>query len=169
MNSNSENIYLIGMMGAGKSTVGKNLAERIGKPFVDLDSEIEKRSGKTVSEIFKREGEGHFRRLESKALAAISGSVVACGGGIVIRRENRDFMHNNGKVILLKASVEELKKRVGGSSQRPLLNNRSDEETLSALWRERRRFYEEAAHATVNTDHRTAEEVTLEVLDSIYS
>jgi len=79
------NIYLIGMMGSGKSTVGKPLSEKMHKPFIDLDSEIEKGTGKNISEIFDIDGEEQFRKMETKQLKQYSESIVACGGGIVLK------------------------------------------------------------------------------------
>ena len=105
-------IYLIGMMGVGKSTVGKILAEKMKLLFIDLDSEIEKSSQKSVSEIFNEDGENHFRKLESEQLKQYSGSVVACGGGITLDKKNRQYINKNGIVVLLTASINELFKRL---------------------------------------------------------
>ena len=88
-------------MGSGKSTVGKILSKKMKKPFIDLDSEIEKTGGKSVSEIFNGDGEEKFRQMESKQLKQYSESVVACGGGIVLKDENRHFIKENGIAILL--------------------------------------------------------------------
>jgi len=98
------NIYLIGMMGSGKSTMGKTLSEEIQKPFVDLDSEIEKAAGKSISEIFDNDGEDQFRKMETKQLKQYSESIVACGGGIVLNNANRQFINENGIAILLLAT-----------------------------------------------------------------
>ncbi len=109
------NIYLIGMMGSGKSTVGKTLSEKMHKPFIDLDSEIEKGTGKNISEIFDIDGEEQFRKMETKQLKQYSESIVACGGGIVLKDENREFINENGFTILLTASMEELSHRLSDS------------------------------------------------------
>jgi len=113
-----KNIYLIGMMGSGKSTVGKILSKKMKKPFIDLDSEIEKTGGKSVSEIFNGNGEEKFRQMESEQLKQYSESVVACGGGIVLKDENRHFIKENGIAILLTASMKELSQRL---SNQPLV------------------------------------------------
>ena len=115
------NIYLIGMMGSGKSTVGKILAEKMELLFIDLDSEIEKTGGKSVSEIFNQDGEDHFRKLESEELKQYSESVVACGGGIILDEENRQYINENGVAVLLTASMDELFKRLSDSNNRPIL------------------------------------------------
>ena len=121
------NIYLIGMMGSGKSTVGKILAEKMELLFIDLDSEIEKTGGKSVSEIFNQDGEDHFRKLESEELKQYSESVVACGGGIILDEENRQYINENGVAVLLTASMDELFKRLSDSNNRfkyALLSNK---------------------------------------------
>ena len=128
------NIYLIGMMGSGKSTLGKTLSEKIQKSFIDLDSEIEKAAGKFISEIFDIDGEEQFRKMESKQLKQYSESIVACGGGIVLKDENREFINENGVTILLTASMEELSHRLSDSGNRPLLADDNTEEALTKLW-----------------------------------
>ena len=158
------NIYLIGMMGSGKSTVGKTLSEKMHKPFIDLDSEIEKGTGKNISEIFDIDGEEQFRKMETKQLKQYSESIVACGGGIVLKDENREFINENGIAILLLATMGELTQRLSNSGNRPLLANDNTEEALTKLWMERQIDYLETANFTIETDGKNPEELTEEIL-----
>jgi len=163
------NIYLIGMMGSGKSTVGKTLSEKMHKPFIDLDSEIEKGTGKNISEIFDIDGEEQFRKMETKQLKQYSESIVACGGGIVLKDENREFINENGVTILLTASMEELSHRLSDSGNRPLLADDNTEEALTKLWMERQIDYLETANFTIETDGKNPEQLTEEILVQINS
>ena len=163
------NIYLIGMMGSGKSTVGKPLSEKMHKPFIDLDSEIEKGTGKNISEIFDIDGEEQFRKMETKQLKQYSESIVACGGGIVLKDENREFINENGVTILLTASMEELSHRLSDSGNRPLLADDNMEEALTKLWMERQIDYLDTANFTIETDGKNPEQLTEEILVQINS
>ena len=158
------NIYLIGMMGSGKSTVGKTLSEKMHKPFIDLDSEIEKGTGKNISEIFDTDGEEQFRKMETKQLKQYSESIVACGGGIILKDENREFINGNGATILLTASMEELSHRLSDSGNRPLLADNNTEEALTKLWLERQVNYLNTADLTIQTDGKNPEQLTEEIL-----
>jgi len=158
------NIYLIGMMGSGKSTVGKTLSEKMHKPFIDLDSEIEKGTGENISEIFDIDGEEQFRKMETKQLKQYSESIVACGGGIVLKDENREFINENGIAILLLATMGELTQRLSNSGNRPLLADDNTEEALTKLWMERQIDYLETANFTIETDGKNPEELTEEIL-----
>jgi|TARA_B110000014_G_scaffold71980_1_gene49116 shikimate kinase len=163
------NIYLIGMMGSGKSTVGKTLSEKMHKPFIDLDSEIEKGTGKNISEIFDIDGEEQFRKMETKQLKQYSESIVACGGGIVLNDENREFINENGFTILLTASMEELSHRLSDSGNRPLLADDNTEEALTKLWLERQLHYLNTADFTIETDGKNPKQLTEEILVQINS
>ena len=163
------NIYLIGMMGSGKSTLGKSLSEKIQKPFIDLDSEIEKAAGKSITEIFDIDGEEQFRKMETKQLKQYSESIVACGGGIVLKDENREFINENGVTILLTASMEELSHRLSDSGNRPLLADDNTEEALTKLWLERQLNYLNTADFTIETDGKNPEQLTEEILVQINS
>ena len=158
------NIYLIGMMGAGKSTLGKSLSEKIQKPFIDLDSEIEKAAGKSITEIFDIDGEEQFRKMETKQLKRYSESIVACGGGIVLNNANRKFINENGIAILLLATMGELTQRLSNSGNRPLLADDNTEEALTKLWMERQIDYLETANFTIETDGGNPEELTEKIL-----
>ena len=161
------NIYLLGMMGSGKSTVGRSLSQYMDKPFIDLDLEIEQSVGKTISEIFENDGEKYFRNIESNQLYQYSDSVVACGGGILLNEGNRTFIKKNGKAILLTASIAELSERLSTSENRPLLPKNNMEETLTVLWLDRQLRYLNTAEFTIETDGKTPEKITQEILNQL--
>lgn len=126
-------VYLVGMPGSGKSTVGRELAGRYGVPFVDLDTEIERTAGMSVSEIFAERGEAGFRALEAQALVEASTqdpSVVACGGGVVLEPANRIALRNTGICVFLDVPLDELRRRVRPATDRPLIRAEGDLERL---------------------------------------
>jgi shikimate kinase/3-dehydroquinate synthase len=154
-------LYLIGNMGSGKTTVGKRVAERLGLPFYDLDQRIEQATGLTVAELFAQQGEARFRDLESRALAEIAclpQGVVATGGGVVLRADNRALMRSKGWVIYLRASPDTLWRRLKHATDRPLLRTESPYETLQTIVQTREPLYQEADWV-IDTDARTPEEV----------
>ena len=163
------NIYLIGMMGSGKSTVGEILAEKMELLFIDLDSEIEKTGGKSVSEIFNQDGEDHFRKLESEELKQYSESVVACGGGIILDEENRQYINENGVAVLLTASMDELFKRLSDSNNRPILPDENTEKALTNLWLERKKDYLNTSDFLIETDGENPIEITNKIFSKINS
>ncbi len=140
-------VYLVGMPGSGKSTVGPVLAERLGVPFVELDAEIERAAGERVSDIFARQGEGRFRELEAAALteaATRDPSVVSCGGGVVLEPANRVTLRATGAVVFLSVPLDVLRGRVAPAEDRPLIRHEGD---LERLFAEREPLYREfAAH-----------------------
>ena len=140
-------VYLVGMPGAGKSVVGRELAGRLGVPFVDLDGEIERSQGKSVPELFAEIGEAGFRALEAEALTVASTndpSVVACGGGVVLEPANRITLRNTGIAVFLDVPLDQLRSRVTPAADRPLIRASGD---LENLLREREPLYREfAAH-----------------------
>ena len=138
-------IVLVGLMGAGKSTVGRRLAARLNLPFVDADSEIEKAAGMSVKDVFERHGEPAFRDGEYKVITRLLKEpphILATGGGAFMNGKIRDEIHNaNAVTIWLKADIEVLLKRVARRNTRPLLNNGAPRETLERLKREREPLY----------------------------
>ena len=147
-------------MGSGKSTVGKILAKKLGKQYIDLDKKIEKRVGASIEYIFENEGELKFRYYETIELKKISNAVVACGGGIILSNENLNFMKRNGQIIYLRATINELEKRLIKSKNRPLLKNRDLRESLEGLLVERKKKYEVIAGISILTDDLTPLEVS---------
>lgn len=162
-------IYIIGMMGAGKTTVGELLARELEYRFLDTDVLIEKVKGKSIAEIFKTEGEEEFREIESQVLGSLSAyleSVVATGGGIVLRRQNWSYLHH-GIVVWLDLPVEELYKRLQGDRTRPLLQEVDPLEKLRSLQKSRQDLYEQADLHIHLTGEETPEAVARRVLGEI--
>jgi shikimate kinase len=154
-------ILLIGFMGSGKSTVGRALAERVRRPFVDLDEVIVAEVGKSIASIFADDGEEAFRAGEHSALVALGErppSVVACGGGVVLSEENRALMRRSGTVVYLRVSAEEALARIGDVSGRPLLAG-GGAALAPALLASREALYEACADVVVPTDGRTTADV----------
>lgn len=164
-------VFLTGFMGAGKSTVGRKVASTLGRPFIDLDRQIEEQEGASVPDIFRERGEAYFRDAEHQALEALvdaEPAVVATGGGVVLRQDNQELLRQHGTVVFLSVSAEETSARVGNRSSRPLLAC-GDVETARALLNERATVYEATSDLTVDTDGRTPDEVAAEVLAALSS
>lgn len=148
----SPNLFLIGPMGAGKSSIGRRLAEHFGMPCVDLDAAVEERTGTSVATIFEIEGEAGFRRRESELLvelAARDGIVLATGGGAVLAYANRALLRERGFVLWLETSVEQQMQRLARDRQRPLLDAPDRRERLDQLARVRDPLYRELADFSV--------------------
>ena len=163
----SEPIFLIGMMGSGKTSVGRELASLLDRKFVDLDFEIEKGAGLTIPEIFEKRGEPYFRKLETLALERFGRqerTVVSTGGGIVLKPANVEFMRFAGLVIFLEAAPETLCARLKDSSAgRPLLQTPDWKQTVLTLCREREPLYRAAAYYCVATDGKTDSQTASEI------
>ena len=165
-----ENIFLVGLMGAGKSTVGRILARRLGKRFVDTDHEIEKRNGVTIPVIFEIEGEDGFRRREQEVLADLAQEkdlVLSTGGGIVLKPENREVLRTHGFVVYLNARPELLAERTKHDRTRPLLNVEDPLTRLRELYAVRDPLYREVAHAIVETGRGAPQQVVQAILGEI--
>lgn len=151
-----ENIYLIGFMGTGKSTVGKMLAEDLGADFVDTDKLVEVKTGKSVADIFEEYSEDEFRRLETEVLEEITTKenlIVSTGGGIVISRGNLELMKQTGKVVTLIADVSTIMERIkGDETKRPLLEVDDPFEEIKRLLFDRASFYINAHHIVETSD-----------------
>ncbi|MFA5159182.1 MAG: shikimate kinase [Candidatus Omnitrophota bacterium] len=168
----SDNVYLIGMMGSGKTVTGKVLADLLSYVFVDLDAEIQAREERSIPEIFAGSGETYFRDVESSVLEYFSkqnGQVIATGGGIVLCEENVQCMKKTGKVVLLKASAESLWQRVRYSKDRPLLDKPDPFGALRKILSNRGIFYEKASHFSVLTDGKIAGDVAVEIQEMLRS
>ena len=152
--------YLVGMMGSGKSSVGKILANKLQFSIIDIDKEIEKDEKLSIKEIFEKKGENYFREIESKYLLRKRNSaVVSCGGGIVLNKKNREFLKTSGYTIYLKSSIPTLEKRLLNENSRPLLSNNNFKETLINIYSKRKILYNSAANTTIITDRRSVKEV----------
>jgi len=164
-------IYLIGMMGSGKSTVGKILSKKTNMPFVDMDHYIEVKSNKSISDIFKEDGEPYFRKLESEALSHVENSnvLVACGGGVVLNKINREKLVSTGKVVLLQASVLEIANRLQYAINRPLLKEKERIQELTKIWNDRKYFYQETAHISIKTDGQSPDQICENILKQVSS
>lgn len=152
---NRKNIVLCGFMGCGKSTVGGLLAKKTGMSFIDLDSYIEKKEGKTVSKIFEENGEEYFRALERKASEELSkknGLVIAAGGGTLTFKENVGAFRSGCRIVLLDIPVETISKRLKNDTTRPLLNRPDKDKAMKELYDKRLPLYREAADIIVNAD-----------------
>ena len=150
----ADNVVLIGMMGSGKTTVGRAVADQAGMDFVDLDEMVEDRAGMGIPDIFAQSGEGRFRELETEALrelVAAHHTVLATGGGIVTRAENRRLLRELGKVFWLDAPAETLLSRIGDDENRPMLRGGDPLKRIEALLAERREFYGEASDIHLDT------------------
>jgi shikimate kinase len=164
----ARHLVLIGLMGAGKTTVGRRCATRLGRPFVDTDDLVVALAGMPFTEFFAEYGEPAFRALEQQAVADVSASpeplVIACGGGTVIDPENRRRLRATGTVIWLQAPVPVLASRVGSGASRPLLAG-DPVGALTRLGAAREAAYEASAHGQVDTFDRDIDDVADAVLD----
>jgi len=148
-------VFLVGPMGAGKTTIGKYLAQRLNLDFADTDTEIEKRTGADIPWIFDVEGEEGFRKREQQVVEEMTlwdNVLLATGGGVVVSQENRRVLAARGFVIYLHASVEEQVRRTYKDRRRPLLQEGDPEDVLRALMMERDAHYREIADHVINTD-----------------
>ncbi|MEY2908793.1 MAG: Shikimate kinase protein [Pseudomonadota bacterium] len=158
----TQRIFLVGPMGAGKSTVGRVLAQLMHAEFIDSDGEIERRTGADIPWIFEIEGEDGFRTRESQVIAELcsrSGVVVATGGGAVMREENRRLMTATGFVVYLKATVREQVRRTAKDSKRPLLAGKNRSQVLSDLFALRDPLYSDVADLTLPTAGKNARQL----------
>jgi shikimate kinase len=147
-------LALVGLPGSGKSTVGRQLARRLGLPFTDTDHAIEQRIGCSIREFFEREGEAAFRDIEEDVIEELSGTasgVLATGGGAVLRPVNRERLRAGGHVIYLRSTPEELFKRLRHDVNRPLLQVADPLARLRSLYEERDPLYRETAHFVIET------------------
>jgi len=154
------NIFLVGMMCAGKSTVGRQLARRLGKAFFDTDHEIQKRTGVSIPTIFEIEGEPGFRRRESAVLAelaALDDAVLATGGGIVLAAGNRRLLRERGTVVYLRAAVDDLFARTRHDRNRPLLQTEDPRGKLAELFAARDPLYREVADIIIDTSRQSVQ------------
>ncbi|VYS76599.1 Shikimate kinase [uncultured Blautia sp.] len=163
-------IFLIGFMGSGKSTVAKYLSSAYQMKQIEMDEQIEKNEGRSISSIFEKEGEEYFRTLETELLKSLDPRetfVVSCGGGAAVKEENVREMKEKGRIILLSAQPETVYVRVKNSHNRPLLEGNMNVSYIKELMDKRQKLYERAADFQVKTDGRTAEDIGEEIIKQI--
>jgi shikimate kinase len=151
----TDNIFLVGPMGSGKSAVGRRLARELGLDFIDSDAEIERRTGVDIAYIFEKEGEPGFRLREAEVVDELTrrtGVVVATGGGAILDAGSRERLRSRGRVVYLRTGVEQQLARTRHNADRPLLQNSDPGGTLARLMAVRAPLYEEVATITVDTD-----------------
>lgn len=164
----SASLFLVGPMGAGKSTIGRLLAQSLSRPFVDSDKEIETRTGASIPLIFEKEGEAGFRLRERQVIEDLTlreGIVLATGGGAVLAAENRACLSTRGFVVYLETSVDEQLRRTARDSNRPLLQTADPRARLTELLQIRDPLYREIADFVVHTDGRQSRRVAALILD----
>lgn len=168
---NKRNVFLIGPMGAGKSSIGKQLAQQLKMEFIDTDQVIEERTGADIDWIFDLEGEEGFRKREEaiiEELTQMQGIVLATGGGAVLSAKNRNFLAARGTVLFLETSIEQQLERTRRDKKRPLIQNADDpEELFLALKEKRDPLYQEIADYTFTTDRSSVKSVAKHIIDQI--
>lgn len=167
---NSYNIFLIGFMGCGKSTIAAKLSRMYGMDVIEMDQLIEQREKMTIPEIFEKQGEDYFRELESALLKEIqpnSNQIVSCGGGVVLREQNVTEMKKRGRVVLLKVQPETVLKRVTQNDDRPILRGKKNLQDISELMEKRREKYKKAADIIIETDGKSILEICEMVIEEL--
>ncbi|WP_343189054.1 shikimate kinase AroK [Buchnera aphidicola (Chaitoregma tattakana)] len=168
------NIFLVGPMGAGKSTIGKQLAKKLHMDFYDSDQEIESRTGADIAWVFDVEGEQGFRIREKKIINEITkknGIVLATGGGSIVSESIRNILSSRGTVVFLNTTIEKQLIRTNRDKNRPLLNNKniSNRDILESLAKERNHLYKNISDFTVDTDNKSAKSIALYILKKFKS
>lgn len=166
----THNIFLIGFMGVGKSTVSDYLSKILASPQVEMDQVIVNKEHMSINKIFEEYGEEYFRNCETNLLIELqkkNNQIVSCGGGVAMREINVREMKKNGRIVLLTASPETILERVKDSDERPLLRGRKNTEYISELMEIRRPKYRAAADIIVDTDHKNVEEIAEEIVGKL--
>ena len=166
------NIFLIGFMGTGKTTIANGLNSKYGMQIIDMDAQIEKDENMTIPDIFASKGETFFRDLETnliKNIQTMSNVVISCGGGAVLREENVQEMKKSGKIILLEATPETILERVKNSHNRPLLEGNKNVGYIRELMGKREEKYKVAADFVVCVDDRTVDDIVEEIHKKAFS
>jgi shikimate kinase len=160
-------LILVGLPGVGKTTIGKEVARKLGRPFLDFDQEIERRSGMAVREIFRVKGEEHFRELEfglTKELSSTGGMVLSPGGGWITQSKSVELLRSAGRIIYLRASPEAVARRLRRVETRPLLAGRDPVVALRELYQKRRVLYE-TADAVLDTERLARQQLIAKVVE----
>jgi shikimate kinase len=167
---NKTNIILIGMMGSGKSTVGELLAQKLAYSFIDLDSLLQEKAGRTIKDIVDTTGLPYFRELESKTLESVKNvqrTVISTGGGVILKPENCTVLQNLGSIVWLDISVQATNERLKGNLDRPLIQAQSAAERLqkiSSIMADRTQKYRTLAHLKLKVDDLTPEEIVQKII-----
>lgn len=167
MGAQEKHLILIGMMGTGKSTIGRALAQELRMPWVDTDELIEKRLQMSIASFFQKEGEPAFRQIETEILQQVlqrSPHIITTGGGMVLKQENRDQMKEHGWVICLTAQPEILAKRLHNDHSRPLLQGKQLQAKIEQLWQERAEKYQ-FADWQIDTGRHSVREVVNQIAE----
>ena len=165
-----QNIFLIGFMGAGKSSIARELSKKLQMSIVEMDQRIVEEQGMSIYEIFENYGEDHFRDIESQLILDLGNTepvIVSCGGGVVIRQENSQYMKKSGKVVFLTAKPETIFERVRYSKDRPILNGNMNVEFIADLMGKRLPLYEAAADVMIHTDGKTVSQIADEIIKAV--
>ena len=165
-----KNILLIGFMGTGKTTVSRILKKQTKLPEIDMDAYIVEHEGMKISDIFEKYGEEYFRKIETECLIEIlknDGVIVSCGGGVVVKDENVEYMKDKGTIVLLTATPETIYNRVKHSKDRPILNGNMNVEFIAGLMEKRRERYLSVADIIIDTENKTSNEVATEILNKL--
>lgn len=166
----ANNIMLIGFMGAGKTTVSRELSKLTGMKELDMDAYIVEKEGMAITDMFEQYGEDYFRAKETASLIEImkmDDLIVSCGGGVVVKDENVEYMKDGGVVVLLTATPETTLERVKNSTDRPILNGNMNVEFISGLMNKRKDRYLAVADVIVATDNKSVSEICSEIMEKI--
>jgi len=167
---NLNNIFIVGLMGSGKTSIGKLLAKKTGRLFIDIDNEIIKESDMTITEIFNKFGENHFRDLEHKILSkvkSIENHVISTGGGVILKLENIKIMKNSGTIIFLDIDIETQLSRVRNKKNRPLLDSNNMVENLVNIKKERDYIYKNISDYIISISEKNKSEIVGEIQNYI--
>lgn len=161
-------IYLVGYMGSGKTAIGKRVSFGVKLPFYDMDAEIVRKQGKSIPEIFEQYGEAYFRQLETDFLREFRDEycIIATGGGVAMREENRKIMRETGLVFYLNAPFKDIWRRISTDKNRPIVQ-RSTRSELEQLYHQRAAQYIVASHIKVQTEHRSLRDITSYIIFQI--
>jgi shikimate kinase len=158
-------------MGVGKTTIGEILAKKLDYDFIDMDAEIEKREGATISEIFRIQGEQRFRKIESRLVEDLSQNdkiVIACGGGTITNLDNAETISKTSRMVYLTASIKEIIKRTNQDNNRPLLQVQNPYDIALELIKKRKPVYSKYAEITIDTTGKTPDEVVEMVMEALF-
>ena len=164
----ADSIYLIGLMGAGKTTIGRHLAKALQLPFYDSDKAIEEQTGVDIPTIFEYEGEDGFRVREQnmiQELSQLKGIVLATGGGVILKEANRKLLKENGFVVYLQCSIDKILQRTKRDTQRPLLHTDDPRKKIETLFSQREEFYLSCADFKIETSTMQSKMVVQQILD----